>query len=109
MPAGLPASANKRALGAEGPRGLWAPQTRLLTIGLILTITFVASESLAVVTVMPVVARRLGGLPDDRRWPAAPFVTGLTLFSSGLAVAGLATSMRMLAAGRALQGLGAAS
>src|ERR1700719_1271464 len=42
--------------------GLWAPQRRALTVGLVLTITFVASEALAVVTVMPVVARDLGGL-----------------------------------------------
>ena len=111
-------------------RELWEPQTRLLTIGLILTITVVASESLAVITVMPVVARDLGrlrlygwvftgfmlasiigvvagGRATDRRGPAAPFIAGLVLFSSGLAVAGLATSMQMLVAGRALQGLGA--
>src|ERR1700758_1523228 len=42
--------------------GLMAPQRRALTVGLVLTITFVASEALAVVTVMPVVARDLGGL-----------------------------------------------
>ena len=42
--------------------GLWAPRHRALTTGLVLTITFVASEALAVVTVMPVVARDLGGL-----------------------------------------------
>src|SRR5256885_13203812 len=42
--------------------GLWAPQRRALTTGLVLTVTFVASEALAVVTVMPVVARDLGGL-----------------------------------------------
>ena len=41
--------------------GLWAPQRRALTAGLVLTITFVASEALAVVTVMPVVAHDLGG------------------------------------------------
>src|ERR1700757_2459920 len=45
-----------------GVPGLWAPQRRPLTAGLVLTITFVASEALAVVTVMPVVARDLGGL-----------------------------------------------
>jgi MFS family permease len=111
-------------------RGLWAPRTRALTAGLLLTITFVASEALAVVTVMPVVARDLGGLrwygwlfsafmlgsvvgivaagrAADRRGPAVPFVAGLVLFGSGLAVAGLAPSMGMLVAGRALQGLGA--
>jgi MFS family permease len=103
--------------------GLWAPQARALTAGLVLTITFVASEALAVVTVMPVVARDLGGFrlygwvfsafmlgsvvgivaagrEADRRGPAIPFVAGLVLFEAGLAVAGLAPSM-------AVQGMGA--
>jgi MFS family permease len=110
--------------------GLWAPQRRALTTGLVLTITFVASEALAVITVMPVVARDLGGLrlygwvfsgfmlgsvvgivaagrEADRRGPAVPFVAGVVLFGSGLAVAGLAPSMGVLVAGRVLQGLGA--
>jgi MFS family permease len=111
-------------------RELWAPERRALTVGLVLTITFVASESLAVVTVMPVVARDLGGLrlygwvfsafmlasvvgivaagrQIDRRGPAVPFVAGVVLFCCGLAVAGLAPSMGVLVAGRVLQGLGA--
>jgi MFS family permease len=110
--------------------GLMAPQRRALTVGLVLTITFVASEALAVVTVMPVVARDLGGLrlygwvfsgfmlgsvigivaagrEADRRGPAVPFVAGVVLFGSGLAVAGLAPSMGVLVAGRVLQGVGA--
>ena len=111
-------------------RGLWAPPTRGLTVGLVLSITFVASEALAVVTVMPLVAQDLGGLhlygwvfsafmlgsvvgivaagrEADRRGPAIPFVAGLVLFGAGLAVAGLAPSMDVLVAGRVLQGLGA--
>ena len=40
--------------GRDG--GLWAPQRRALTAGLVLSITFVASEALAVVTVIPVAA-----------------------------------------------------
>ena len=111
-------------------RGLWAPQRRALTTGLVLTVTFVASEALAVVTVMPVVARDLGGLrlygwvfsgfmlgsvvgivlagrEADRRGPAVPFVAGVMLFGAGLAVAGLAPTMGVLVAGRVLQGLGA--
>ncbi len=116
---------------SESPmRGLWAPQTRALTVGLILTITFVASEALAVVTVMPVVAHDLGGLrlygwvfsafmlgsvvgivaagrEADRRGPAIPFVVALVLFGSGLAIAGLAPSMAVLVGGRVLQGIGA--
>ena len=110
--------------------GLWAPQRRALTTGLVLTTTFVASEALAVVTVMPVVARDLGGLrlygwvfsafmlgsmigivaagrEADRRGPAVPFVAGVVLFGAGLAVAGLAPSMGVLVAGRVLQGIGA--
>jgi MFS family permease len=110
--------------------GLFAPQRRALTIGLVLSITFVASEALAVVTVMPVAARELGGLrlygwvfsgfmlgsvigivlagrEADRRGPAVPFVAGLVLFGAGLAIAGLAPAMGVLVAGRVLQGMGA--
>jgi MFS family permease len=110
--------------------GLWAPQHRTLTAGLVLTVTFVAAEALAVITVMPVVARDLGGLrlygwvfsafmlgsivgivaagrEADRRGPALPFVGGVLLFAAGLAVAGLAPAMPVLVAGRALQGVGA--
>ncbi|MGE5137130.1 MAG: MFS transporter [Gemmatimonadota bacterium] len=116
--------------GEERLPGLWDPRTRALTTGLVLTVTFVASEALAVVTVMPVVARDLGGLrlygwvfsafllssivgivaagrAADRRGPAAPFVAGVVLFGSGLAIAGLAPSMAVLVAGRLLQGIGA--
>jgi MFS family permease len=47
------------------------------------------------------------GREADRRGPAAPFVAGVVLFGSGLAVAGLAPSMGVLVAGRVLQGIGA--
>jgi MFS family permease len=110
--------------------GLWSAQRRALTTGLVLTITFIASEALAVVTIMPVVARDLGGLrlygwvfsafmlgsvvgivaagrQADRYGPAKPFIAGLTLFCAGLATAGLAPTMPVLVAGRALQGIGA--
>jgi MFS family permease len=117
-------------MNQEQVGGLWAPQRRALTAGLILTITFVASEALAVVTVMPLVVRDLGGLrlygwafsgfmlgsligivaagrETDRRGPAIPFVAGVVLFAIGLTVAGLAPSMGVLVAGRVLQGVGA--
>src|SRR5262245_56309254 len=110
--------------------GLWAPQWRALTTGLVLTITFVAAEALAVVTVMPLVARSLHGLSlygfvfsafllgtvvgivaagrsADRNGPVVPYVAGIVLFGVGLIVAGLAPSMSVLVVGRALQGLGA--
>src|SRR5207253_4917085 len=109
--------------------GLWAPQRRALTTGLVLTITLVASGALAVVTVMPVVARDLGGLrlygwvfsafmlgsvvgivaagrEADRRGPAVPFVAGVVLFGAGLAVAGLGPAVGVLGAGRVAEGVG---
>jgi MFS family permease len=110
--------------------GLWAPERRALTIGLVLTVTFIASEALAVITIMPVVAHDLDGLAlygwvfstfmlasmigivvagrdADRHGPARPYVAGLVLFAAGLVVAGLATTMWVLVVGRFLQGLGA--
>ena len=42
---------------------LWQADRRALTVGLILTITLVAFEALAVSTIMPIVAAELGG--DD--------------------------------------------
>jgi MFS family permease len=115
---------------ADPGGGLWAGPRRALTAGLVLTITFIASEALAVVTVMPLVARDLGGLDlygwvfsafmlgsvvgivvagreADRRGPGLPYIAGLVLFAAGLLVAGLAPAMPVLVAGRALQGLGA--
>lgn len=115
--------------GAGGD-GLWAPHHRALTFGLVLTVTFVASEALAVITVMPLVAHDLHGLAlygwvfasfqlaslvgivaagrdADRHGPARPYIAGLVLFATGLLVAGLAPFMWVLVAGRCLQGLGA--
>jgi len=125
----------RRAEGGEareegGPSSLWSPERRALTVGLVLTVTFMAAEALAVVTIMPQVARSLGGLhlygwvfsafllgsmvgivaagrEADRSGPARPYVAGVVLFSAGLVVAGLAPSMAVLVVGRILQGLGA--
>jgi len=118
--------------GSKPGRGesLWSAEHRALTVGLVLTITFIASEALAVVTIMPLVARDLHGLglygwvfsafmlgniigivaagrQADRYGPARPFLGGLVLFGAGLTIAGLAPSMLVLVGGRALQGIGA--
>jgi len=110
--------------------GLFSPSRRALTVGLVLTITLVAFEALAVATIMPIVARELGDLQlygwvfsafflgsllgivivgglIDRGGLVRPFVGGLILFAAGLVIGGLAPSMPVLVAGRFLQGLGA--
>ncbi|MEW2501333.1 MFS transporter [Amycolatopsis sp. NPDC047767] len=108
---------------------LWSREHRLTTIGLLLVVTLVAFESMGVATAMPtlvaelhglalyswpfttfliasVVATVLSGRRGDRRGPAPALLAGPALFAAGLVVAGTATSMPMLLAGRALQGLG---
>lgn len=110
--------------------GLFSPGRKALTAGLVMTITLVAFEALAVATVMPVVARELGGLDlygwvfsafflgdligivvvgglIDRGGLVRPLAGGLVLFSIGLVIGGLAPSMGVLVLGRFLQGLGA--
>jgi MFS family permease len=110
--------------------GLWSKGRRSLTIGLVLTITLVAFEALAVSTIMPIVARELQGFElygwvftafmlgsligivivggiIDRRGLGGPFVAGIALFAIGLIVGGLAPSMPVLVAARFVQGLGA--
>ncbi|PYE53491.1 MFS transporter [Deinococcus yavapaiensis] len=108
---------------------LLGPETRALSIGLVLTLLLIAFESLAVSTVLPTITRDLGGLRlygwafsaffmgyllstvtlgsvADSRGPTAPFTLALILFAVGLVVAGLAPSMEVFIVGRALQGLG---
>jgi MFS family permease len=100
-----------------------------LTCGLILTIVAVAFQALAIATVLPAVVADLGGLNlygwafsaflltqlvgivtagllADARGPALPFTLGVLLFGGGLLIGGVAPSMPVLIAGRALQGFG---
>lgn len=112
------------------PMGVFAPQVRALTVGLVFTITLVGFEALAISTVMPVVSKDLGGLGlygwvfsafflgnlvgivlagdrADHAGLAAPFALGLVLFAGGLLAGGLAPSMGVLVGARVAQGLGA--
>jgi MFS family permease len=115
---------------ADVAGGIWTPARRLLTAGLVLAVTFVAFEALAVATILPVVGRQLGGLRlygwvfsafllasligivfagtlADRVPLGRPMLAGLALFAVGLVVGGTAPDMAVLVAGRAVQGLGA--
>jgi MFS family permease len=101
-----------------------------MTIGIVLSVTLIAFEGLAISTVMPVVSRDLDGLglygwafsaffltsligivvagrEADQRGLVAPYLGGLALFSCGLLVAGLAPAMAVVVVGRAIQGFGA--
>lgn len=101
-----------------------------MVIGLVLTVTLVAVEALAIGTVMPIVAEELRGLELygwvfsafflgnligivlaggalDRMPLVRPFAAGMGLFALGLAIGGLAPTMPVLVLGRFIQGLGA--
>ena len=115
----------------HGPAdGIWAPSRRALTVGLVLAVTFVAFEALAVATILPLVGRHLGdlrlygwvfsafllaslvgivvaGTLADRVPLGRPMLAGLGLFALGLVIGGTAPDMAVLVAGRAVQGLGA--
>jgi MFS family permease len=116
------------ATGVAG--GIWAAERRLLTVGLVLAVTFVAFEALAIATILPVVSRHLGdlrlygwvfsafllasligivvaGTLADRVPLGRLMLAGLALFALGLVVGGTAPDMAVLVVGRAVQGLGA--
>jgi MFS family permease len=109
--------------------GLWTGPHGRVVVGIFSLAFFVAFESLAVATVMPAVADELGGLGSyalafaapiavgivsmtvagplmDRRGPGLGLRLGVAVFVVGLLVAGLAPSMPVFLAGRAVQGLG---
>src|SRR3984957_3234530 len=123
--------AGRLSAAATSPAGgIWAPAYRTLTVGLVLAVTFVAFEALAVATILPVVGRHLGdlrlygwvfsafllssligiviaGTLADRVPLGRLMLAGLALFALGLIIGGTAPAMLVLVAGRAVQGLGA--
>ncbi|WP_067450307.1 MFS transporter [Actinomadura macra] len=111
------------------PKGLLGAGYRGVTLGIVLLVTLLAFENMAVGTVMPAIARGLDGLSlyawgfsatlitsllstvvaggwVDRSGPARPFLIGVVTFVAGLAIAGAAPSMGLFVLGRAVQGLG---
>ncbi|MBC6470553.1 MFS transporter [Actinomadura alba] len=114
----------------ETSKSILAGRYRIPTIGIVLVVTLLAFEAMAVGTVMPVTARELHGLSlyawvfsafliasllanviaggwADRAGPGRPLMTGLVTFVTGLVIAGTAPAMWVFVAGRAVQGLGA--
>lgn len=120
--------ASPRALAPEP--GLFSRDYLWITIGSCALVFLGAFESLAVTTIMPVVSADLDGAHlyaiafagplatavigmvvagnwCDRIGPIIPLYTSAVAFVLGLLVAGTATLMPVLVAGRLLQGLGA--
>ena len=113
----------------QGGGGAWAPERRLLTVGLIGLVTAAAFEGMAVPTVLPAVVADLGdldlygwafsafwltniigitlaGSDADRRGPGRALAVGVALFAGGMLVSGIATGMPFVILGRAIQGFG---
>lgn len=114
----------------EATATIWDRERLWITLGATALIFLAALESLAVTTVMPIVAADLDGADlyavafagtlatgvigmvavgawADRAGPRAPLYAAVVLFFIGLLVAGFATTMPTFLAGRLIQGLGA--
>ena len=107
---------------------VFAPAYRLTSAGILILVTLIAFEAMAVAAALPTAARELHGV-GAIGWAFTAFlvasviglvvsgqicdtrgrlatVAGLVAFIGGLAISGTATSMAQLVAGRAVQGLG---
>lgn len=109
--------------------GLWSPQRRRFTTGLVLIVTLAAFEAMGLGTALPTIVRELhaehwyswpitvfmaasamatvlAGRATDRLGPALPVLLGMVTFALGLVIAGTAPSMPVLLVARVLQGMG---
>ena len=121
-------------MGAEfdEPRGvtetIFAPRYRVTTLGILILMTIIAFEALAVATALPTAARSLHGLAaygwaftgflvtsvvgmvvsgmySDQHGARRPLLVGLVLFIAGLLIGTVAGDMWVLVAARFVQGL----
>lgn len=106
------------------------PSLRATAVGILTGIVAIAFENISVATAMPAAAASLGaaelyawnftlfvlgllistvvaGRYADRHGPVVPLAFGIAVFATGLIVAGSATTMAQLMAGRGVQGVGA--
>jgi MFS family permease len=111
------------------PRSIFGPAVRATSVGLLILITLIAFEAMAVGAALPTAARAVHGLGafgwaftgflaanvvgmvvagqlSDARGPRLPLVIGLGCFLAGLLLSGTALTMVQLVAGRVVQGLG---
>ncbi|MHA3701433.1 MFS transporter [Jatrophihabitans sp. YIM 134969] len=113
--------------GGTAP-SILAGRYRTTTLGIVITITLVAFEGMAVATALPSAAKGVDGVAgygwlftgflvanmvgmvaggglSDRRGPRVPLVAGLIGFCVGLVVAGAAVDLEVLVLGRVIQGV----
>jgi MFS family permease len=110
--------------------GVFDRAHRRTTVGLLMLVTLIAFEAMAVGTAMPTAVAELDGLAwyawpfsaflvasvvgmvaggdlGDRRGPRVGLPWSVGIFAVGLVIAGVAGNMAVFVAGRAVQGLGA--
>lgn len=113
----------------SSPQSIFGPELRATSFGLLILITLIAFEAMAVSAALPTAARAVHGLSafgwaftgflvanvvgmvasgqlSDSRGPRFPLAAGLGCFLGGLVLSGTATTMAQLVAGRVVQGLG---
>jgi MFS family permease len=118
-----------QAPGAATLESIFSPRLRMTSGGILILITLIAFEAMAVSAALPTAARELHGIGAigwaftaflvanvvgmvvsgqlaDAHGPSRPLIAGLVAFAAGLLVAGTAGSMLQLVAGRCVQGLG---
>ncbi len=129
-PLASPSGTLQRSVPTSTTGGVFAPAHRATSLGILLTITAIAFEGMAVATVLPSVAFDLGGLDNygwafsafmlaslvgaisagqaaDRRNVMLPARLGFLCFATGLVIAGTAPLWPILLVGRVVQGFGA--
>jgi MFS family permease len=107
---------------------IWAGPVRATTSGMLIIVTLIAFEAMAVSAALPTAARELHGIAaygwaftgflvanvvgmvvsgrlSDTGGPRLPLAAGVVLFAAGLLVAGAAPTMAVLIVGRVVQGL----
>jgi MFS family permease len=120
-------SANTASAAPPDRTSIFAAAYRVSSIGILVLMTIIAFEALAVATALPTAARSLHGLSgygwaftgflitsvvgmvvsgmrSDRSGPRLPLLLGLILFVGGLLIAGAAAAMWVLIVARVLQG-----
>ena len=117
------------AVSDSVPTTIFAPALRVTTSGILLIVTLIAFEAIAVAAALPTAARAVHGLSSygwaftgflvanvvgmvasgqicDARGPRLPLIGGLVAFLGGLLTSGTAAQMWQLVLGRVVQGLG---